>query len=67
MQEYSDIATVNLLASVTKSYDLLNCLIEDYKLAYKGEKGEGDSGVDFERDQDQNDMMLMGSSGWEFK
>jgi len=36
--EYSDIAAVNLLASVTKGFELLNGLLENYRL-YDGNRG----------------------------
>ena len=31
-EEYSDIAAVNLMASVTKGFEMMNELLEDYKL-----------------------------------
>ncbi|CDW77794.1 cop9 signalosome complex [Stylonychia lemnae] len=37
--EYSDIAAVNLLASVTKGFELLNGLLENYKI-YDGNRGQ---------------------------
>jgi hypothetical protein len=30
--EYSDIAAVNLMASVTKGFELMNQLLEDFKI-----------------------------------
>lgn len=33
--EYSDIAAVNLMASVTKGFELMNELLEDFKI-YQG-------------------------------
>ena len=34
-QDYSDIASVNLLASVTKGFEQINELLEDFKVAHQ--------------------------------
>ncbi len=41
--EYSDIAAVNLLSSVTKGFQMLNELLEDFKTS---SGGSGASGLD---------------------
>ena len=41
--EYSDIATINLLASVTKGFEMLSELKEDFKLLQS--KGNNEFGV----------------------
>lgn len=38
--EYSDIATVNMLASITKGFELLNELFTDYKISHGKEFGD---------------------------
>ena len=56
--EYSDIATVNLLASITKGFELLNELFSDYKISYGKEfADEADEMMMFVRGGHDEDMM----------
>jgi hypothetical protein len=52
--EYSDIASVNLLASITKGFELINELFDDYKTIH-GKEGYGM--------MDPDDVMMHGGGG----
>ncbi len=58
--EYSDIAAVNLLASVTKGFELMNDLLENFKL-YSGKDFGGGMNdmMDFSRQGFDEEMLSM--------
>jgi len=51
--DYSDIAAINNLAAVTKGFELLNGLIDDFKVIRRADKASGRDGID--------QLMMMGS------
>lgn len=63
--EYSDIATINLLASITKGFELLKELFSDYKLTFGYGKDIGDDYDTFSMRDD--DYMFSGIMDKKFK
>ncbi len=63
--EYSDIANINLLSNVTKGMEMLNELMDDFKVMQSkevsmGHMGSGGGGFGhFGRGDDMDDMMMM--------